>query len=310
MSDPQVCVVGSFAVGLTLRAERFPVAGETILAGDFDEGPGGKGSNQAVQVARLGGRAEFAGLIGTDSFGEIGTNLFAREGVGTAALRSTPERNTGVGFIILDAAGENCILLDPGANDLFSAEYVRAASDLLHSSAVVVTQLEIPLESARAAVELGRQAKATTILNPAPARQLSAEVLGFVDILTPNQSEARILLGLDPQDPSPDLEVAQRLRTDGVETVVMTRGGDGALVVTETETAEIPSFPVSPVDTTGAGDAFNGALATLTAQGRPLDEAVRWACAAGALACTKLGVIPSLPTRDTVARLIEGAEDE
>ncbi|CAN5704833.1 ribokinase [soil metagenome] len=290
-----VTVVGSFAVGLSLRADRFPVSGETVLARDFDQGPGGKGSNQAVQVARMGQPVELVGMIGADAYGDIATELFSAEGVGTRGLTRTTERNTGLGFILLDETGDNRILLDPGANALLTAEHVALARDAVTDSSVVVTQLEIPEEAAIAGLRLGRAAGALTILNPAPARPLPPEVFALVDVLTPNQTEARVMLGLPPDHDGDDMDVCRRLVQLGVETVVLTRGRQGAVIVTEQGTVEVPALSVDVVDSTGAGDAFNGTLAEAVARGIPLEDAVRRACGAGALACTRLGVIPSLP---------------
>jgi ribokinase len=295
MSANKVAVVGSFVVGLTLRTEVFPVSGQTVLARDFDMGPGGKGSNQAVQVARLRGDVEFIGVIGQDDFGQVATRLFDEEGVGRRYLETTPDRNTGVGFIILDPAGDNRILLDPGSNDLFSAEHVQRANPAISEAAVVMAQLEIPTDTAAAGLAAGKEAGATTILNPAPVRPVPQEVFASIDILTPNQSEARVLLDLSPDDPRDDGEISDRLLELGVQTVVLTRGAEGALIIDQSGTRYVPAFQVEPVDTTGAGDAFNGALAAALAAGSPLDVAVRRGAAAGALACTRLGVIPALP---------------
>lgn len=299
-----VTVVGSFVVGLTLRADRFPVSGETVLARDFDLGPGGKGSNQAVQVARLGGDVEFVSLIGSDDFASIANELYSREGVGTRHLTTTAERNTGVGFIILDAAGENRILLDPGTNELFTPQHVAAASERIADSAVVITQLEIPSETAIAAMRGAKENGATAILNPAPVRPLPPESFAHIDLLTPNQSEARVLLGLEPDDPSDDLDICGRLLELGVGTVILTRGEEGATIVAPDGTTQIDAFSIEVVDSTGAGDAFNGTLATALASGAALEDAVARAAAGGALACTALGVIPALPYAKDVDALV------
>lgn len=290
-----MAVAGSFVVGLTLRADRFPTAGQTVLARDFDLGPGGKGSNQAVQVARLGTAVEFIGVIGTDDFARIATDLYEAEGVGTNHLERTSERNTGVGFIILDDSGDNRILLDPGTNDAFSAAHVEAAAAVFEQSSVAMAQLEIPAETARAAMAAAKSAGCITILNPAPARPVPANMFEVVDILTPNQTEARVLLGLAPDDPGDDLALCDHLRNLGVNSVVLTRGEQGAVIVDAAGVTNIEPFRVDVTDTTGAGDAFNGALAAALASGMDLPEAARRAAAAGALACTKLGVIPALP---------------
>jgi ribokinase len=298
---PRLTVVGSFAVGLTLRAPRFPVAGETLLGTDFDMGPGGKGSNQAVGAARLGADSHLVAVIGTDLFGNVAVKLYAEEGVGTAHLRRTGERNTGVGFITLNAAGQNHIVLDMGANHLLSPADVDQAEDLIASSQAVLSVLEIAPETAAHALQLGRQHGVTTLLNPAPAQPLDDALLRLVDVLTPNDSELRLLCGRAPDDPADTLALARELQQRGVRDVVVTLGEQGALIVTAGgEAHHVPGQPVNVVDTTGAGDAFTCALATALAEGEPLITAVRFGTFAGALACTKLGVIPALPRRAEV----------
>lgn len=304
--NPVVTVVGSFAVGLTLRADRFPVKGETLLGRDFDMGPGGKGSNQAVQAARLGAQVEFVGRLGSDNFGAIGKKLYVDEKVGTTFLVESDERNTGVGFIVLDTAGDNFIILDPGANGLFSAADVDRAQAHIQASHVLITQLEIPVETAGYALELARKADVISILNPAPARHVPPEILKNADLVTPNETELRIMLGRAPDANVNVIDLCDELLQMGVQRIVLTRGARGALIVTREGYHNIPAFEINVVDTTGAGDAFNGALATYLARGMPLEPAVRHAVAAGALACTKLGVIPSLPRTEDIERLLSG----
>ncbi len=293
---PKITVVGSFAVGLTLRAKRFPVAGETLLGTDFDMGPGGKGSNQAVGAARLGAESHLVGVIGEDLFGEIAIRLYAEEGVSTQYLRRTAELNTGVGFITLNAAGENHIVLDMGANNLLTPSDVEAAEGLIASSDVVMSVLEISPKAAGRAMALARDHQVTSILNPAPAQPLQTSLLENVDVLTPNESELRILAGLPPDDPTSTLELAHRLQSLGVRQLVVTQGSNGCLIVRpDGSSEEIPGMKVNVVDTTGAGDAFNAALAVALSQGKKIAEAAAYANIAGALACTALGVIPALP---------------
>jgi len=310
-SRPKLTVVGSFAVGLTLRAPRFPVKGETLIGSDFDIGPGGKGSNQAVGAARLGAESHLVAMIGEDMFGDVAVKLYRQEGVGTSHLRRTAERNTGIGFITLNAQGDNHIVLDMGANHLLSPADVDAAEDLIASSDVVLSVLEIAPETAARGMALARQHGAISILNPAPAQPLSAEHLANVDVLTPNESELRLLLGLAPDDPTDTLELAHRLQQRGVQNLVVTRGGEGALIITrDGDTRHVPGQIVNVVDTTGAGDAFTCALGVALAEGQALVDAVSFAAGAGALACTKLGVIPALPTRAEVEALLRGATQE
>ncbi len=307
---PEICVVGSFAVGITIRAPHFPVAGETLRGTDFNLGPGGKGSNQAVGTARLGAASHLVAKIGTDVFAEIGVDLYQKEGVGTEFLYRTGARPTGVGVITLNQSGENHIVLDMGANELLAPEDVDTAESLLSRSRVVMTVLEIRQETAARAMQLGRRHGAITILNPAPAEKLDPAVFPFVDVLTPNESELRILSGLRPDDPADTVQLAQGLRRQGVKNIVITRGSRGALVIDAAGQVEmIDSVPVEVVDTTGAGDAFNSALAVAMAEGKSLGEAVRFAMVAGALACTRLGVIPSLPRRTEIDRFIAAQKD-
>lgn len=303
MTQPIITVVGSFAVGMTLRTTRMPLFGETLIGADFDMGPGGKGSNQAVGTARLGARSYFAGIIGDDKLGEIASDLYAAEGVDATYLHKTTEMATGAGFIILNERGENGIILDMGANKLMDAAFVDGIEAQIARSDVVMSVLELPVAAAARAMALGRKHGVRTILNPAPATRLGDEVLATVDYLTPNETELRILLGLEPGDRTPTIDLAQEMRRRGVGNLIVTMGEDGALALTDHEQFIVPRLQVEVVDTTGAGDAFNSGLALALAEGRPLLEAVRFANCAGALACTRLGVIPGLATRAEVDAL-------
>ncbi|MBP7690637.1 MAG: ribokinase [Anaerolineales bacterium] len=303
MTKPVITVVGSFAVGLTIRTSRMPIFGETLIGTDFDMGPGGKGSNQAVGTARLGAASSLAGIIGADKLGEIATELYAREGVGTEYLQKTTQLATGVGFIILNQAGANGIILDMAANKLMDPAFVDAVEPQIARSRVVMTVLEIPVPAAARAMELGRRHGVLTLLNPAPATPLSDAVIRTADFITPNETELRILMGLAPDAPTPTEELARQLKARGAHTVIVTLGENGALLVTDEAVTKVPGLVVDVVDTTGAGDAFNSGLAVALAEGRPLLKAVQYANCAGALACTKLGVIPALGTRALVDRL-------
>lgn len=303
MPQPIITVVGSFLVGMTLRTSHMPIFGETLIGSDFDMGPGGKGSNQAVGVARLGANSYFAGIIGNDKLAEIATDMYAAEGVNTQYLHQTGRQSTGAGFIILNQAGENGIIIDVGAVGLMDAAFVDTVEEQIAASDIVMTVLEIPVEAAARAMELGRKHGVRTLLNPAPATALPDSMLQNIDILTPNESELRILLGLPPDDASSDLELARQMQERGVKTIVVTRGEKGALILNDGKVTEVPGIGVEVVDTTGAGDAFNAGLATALAEGKSLTEAVRFANCAGAMACTKLGVIPALAGRNVVKQL-------
>ena len=299
----QVTVVGSFAVGMTLRTSRMPHFGETLLGSDFDMGPGGKGSNQAVGAARLGASSSFVGIIGDDKLGEIATDLYASEGVNTQYLLKTRDMATGVGFIIINQAGENGIILDMSANKLMDAAFVDKAEQHIAASDIVLSVLEIPVAAAARAMELSRKHRVRTLLNPAPATSISDTVLRNADYITPNEIELRILLGLSPDDPTPTPELATRLKARGANDIVVTMGENGALALSSGSFTEVAGLPVDVVDTTGAGDAFSSALAVALTEGRTLIDAVRFANCAGALACTRLGVIPALSHRDEVDQL-------
>jgi len=298
--DHQIIVVGSYATGLTMRVDRLPSPGETLLGKGYRVDFGGKGSNQAVACARLGSRVSFIAKIGLDNFGDMALGLHREEKVDVSSVIQVPDKPTGVGFIIVDAKGNNCITIDPAANDLLTAEEVSHCLKPLTSETIVLTQLEIPAEAAGAAMAQGREKGALTILNPAPARILPDSVLQFVDVLTPNQSEAKVLTGRSPNAAVEPETVARELICRGVKRVVMTLGEKGALVMTANSSWYIPAIKVSAEDTTGAGDAFNGGLAVALSRGANLDDAVRFAVVTGGLAVTREGVVPSLPTRAEV----------
>ena len=300
MSAPRITVIGSYATGLTLRVKRLPSRGETVLASGYRADYGGKGSNQAVGCARLGAEIDFVASIGTDDFAQMALKLYREEGIDIRFLRQTRDLPTGVGFILVDEQGHNCIALDPGANESLSASDIAASKAAVKGSTVLLTQLEIPVEAAETALALGRAEGAVTILNPAPVRPLPQSVLQSVDVLTPNQTEANVLTGRNPDaagDPEP---IARDLIHAGVKQVVMTLGEKGALIVTASSAKHIPAPAMPAVDTTGAGDAFNAGLATALAFGENLESAVQFAVVTGALAVTREGVIPSLPTRKDV----------
>jgi ribokinase len=297
----KITVVGSFAAGLTMKVDRLPNCGETLLGRGYRVDYGGKGSNQAVACARLGARVSFVAKIGNDAFGESALTLYREEGIDIAHVEQVATAPTGVGFIVVEAAsGDNSIVIDPGANELLTAAEVSRAASAFDSSAVVLTQLEIPVAAAQAAMTEGRSRGAITILNPAPVRPLSASILNSVDILTPNAVEAKVLAGLAPDATMAPASIARALLRLGVKQVVMTLGEKGALVVTESVTTEIPAISVNVADSTGAGDSFNAGIAMALASGATLEEAVRFAVITGGLAVRKEGVIPSLPSREDV----------
>ncbi len=302
MNAPKIAVVGSYATGLTMRVERLPSQGETLLGTGYRVDYGGKGSNQAVGCARLGARVSFVAKIGNDAFGEMALELYRDEGIDVSHVAQTGDAPTGVGFIMVDASGNNCITIDPGANELLTADDVSREEAAFDTAKAVLTQLEIPVAAAEAAMARGRVKGALTILNPAPVRPLPESILQLVDIITPNQSEARVLAGRSPNEACDAEEIARDLIRCGVKQVVMTLGEKGALIVTGSSSLRVPALKMDAVDTTGAGDAFNAGLAMALACGAGLEDAVRFAVVTGGLAVTREGVIPSLPDRDEVLR--------
>ncbi|MFN7002057.1 MAG: ribokinase [Roseinatronobacter sp.] len=301
---PEITVVGSFAVGLTIRTPVMPVFGQTLFGSDFDFGPGGKGSNQAVGVVRLGASSALVTCIGQDDLAQVALRLYAAEEVDTAHVVQTAEKATGVGFIILNKSGDNFIILDMGANTLMDEAFVDQAKDRIARSEIVMAVLEIPVPAAARAMELGKAAGARTILNPAPAAPIPPGVFAHVDYLTPNESELRLLLGLRPDDRTGTRDLALELRRRGVGCVIVTMGGNGALILDDEHDLVVPTPKVEVIDTTGAGDSFNAGFAVALAEGHPLPEAVRWGVTAGAHACTRLGVIPSMPTRAELVAML------
>ena len=302
LTGPRIAVVGSYATGLTMRVDRLPSPGETLLGTGYRVDFGGKGSNQAVACARLGAQVTFIAKIGRDSFGDMALELYRNEAIIVDSVMRIHDMPTGAGFIIVDANGNNCITIDPGANDLLAASEVSRCLESLTAQAVVLTQLEIPVAAAGAAMALGRKKGAVTILNPAPVRILPQSVLEAVDILTPNQTEAKVLTGRSPDAAIEPETLARELIRSGVKDVIMTLGERGALIVTATSCLHIPAIKVAAKDTTGAGDAFNAGLAMALAHGATLEDAVRFAVVTGGLAVTREGVIPALPTCAEVLR--------
>jgi ribokinase len=301
VSAPRITVVGSYATGLTMKVERLPCTGETLLGTGYRVDYGGKGSNQAVGSARLGAKVNFVARIGKDTFGEMALTLYRDEGIDVAYVKQTDGVPTGVGFIMVEAAsGNNCIVIDPGANELLTADDISGCAAAFESTSVVLTQLEIPVAAAEAALRLGRAGGAITILNPAPVRPLPPSVLQLTDVLTPNQVEAKVLTGRSPDAVIEPEKLARELIRSGVKQVVLTLGERGALIVTSSSSTHVPAVPMSAVDTTGAGDAFNAGLATAVASGASLEAAVQFAVVTGGLAVTREGVIPSLPSCDEV----------
>jgi ribokinase len=300
----RVLVIGSANVDLAVTVERLPAPGETVSEGTLLVNHGGKGANQAVAARRLGADVRFIGCVGQDAGGQDVVSGLQAEGIGVDGVTTSPAAATGTALIVVDARGANQIAVAPGANrQLAPADVERRRQDFEWAD-VVVCQLEIPLESAIRALEVARRHAKTTILDPAPVRPLESRMWTLVDYLTPNAGEAGRLSGFPAVGPSGAADAARALRAGGVGTVVVTLGEHGALACTSDRNLQVPAFPITAVDTTAAGDAWTGALAVALAEGTPLPDSLRFANAAGALACTKAGAQPSLPSRGEVERLL------
>ncbi|GGM56904.1 ribokinase [Micromonospora sonchi] len=300
----KIAVVGSYGAGLTMRVPRAPVAGETLSGGRFASGHGGKGSNQAVAAARLGAEVSFLTAVGRDQFGTAARQLWAEEGIDAEAVRIT-DAATMVGFILVDDDGENRIAIAPGALDELTPADVDRFADRIAEADLVVVSLEIPLPVALAALRTAHKHGVRTLLNPAPAVALPDEAWEWIGVLTPNASEARVLAGLDPDDPTTAEQLIDLLRARYTGTIVLTLGAEGALVDDAGERNRVTPVTVPRVvDTTGAGDAFTGALAVALTRGDDLTEAARYAAAAGAHAVGVAEVIPALPGPDDIAALL------
>ncbi|GAB4307328.1 MAG: ribokinase [Promethearchaeota archaeon] len=313
---PRVVVVGSFNVDVVARVPRFPRPKETLEGISLLIAPGGKGSNQAVAAARCGARTWFVARVGRDPFADIGFALWREEGIETSHVTRSENATTGVALILVeDHGGQNSIVVNPGANATLTAGHVGAAAPAIAGADCVVACLEVPLPAVRRALELGKEAGATTILNPAPARgPLPADLLELVDVLVPNEVEAGQLTGLEVDSPGRAADAAKELSggggVDDGRVVVVTLGDRGAVACAGGELWQVPALEVEVVDTTGAGDAFVGAfacrLAELGSSGREgaVKRALEFAVAAGSLQVTRAGCAPANPRREEVERAL------
>jgi ribokinase len=301
-----VVVLGVFVADTAFRATRLPRIGETILGQGFALGPGGKGSNQAVAVGRLGQPVSFITRLGDDPFGEMALRVWGEAGVAPVVARA-PGSQTGAAFIFVDAgSGDNAIIISPGAAAEIAPADLDAQAALIAGSAVFLTQLEQPLAAAVRGLELARAAGVTTILNPAPAQDLADAVLGLCDWITPNETEAAAITGLPVGSDAEARAAADRLIARGAGGVVMTLGARGALLHGRGRSEVVPAIPAARVvETTGAGDAFNGGFATGLARGLDPAEAVRLGCAVAGLSVTRPGAAASMPTAAEVAAALE-----
>jgi len=296
----RVTVVGSVNMDLVVHADHVPAPGENVFGSNFQMIPGGKGANQAVAAARLGAEVSFVGRVCRDAFGRRLAEGLREAGVRTTHLKTSGDEPSGTALIVVDRNGQNSIVICRGANGCVGAEDVDAAADTIRSSDVLLLQFEIPLETVGYAIERAREWRVPVVLDAGPPCPHPPEAVLAVDVLTPNEAEAAALVGRDIVG-VPDAEAAARaLITRGAGSVVVKLGAQGALLVAPDDCLHVPAHPITPVDTTAAGDAFTAALAVYATEGRSLAEAVRMANSAGALACLKPGAQLAMPTREAV----------
>jgi len=299
----RVCIVGSVNMDLVVRAPSLPTPGQTIVGGPFRTFPGGKGANQAVAAARMGAAVSFVGRVGTDAYAAELRGVLSREGVDLTALRATAGESSGVALItVADDTAENTIVVVGGANLHLTADDIRGIAGFLRSADVLLMQLEVPTEAIAAAADIAHQSGRKVVLNAAPARELPDELLAEIDVLIVNAGEAAYLAG-QPEDTDP-ATLAAALLGRGPRAVVITLGPAGALLAEHETCRKIRTLDIHAVDTVGAGDAFCGSLAAMLAEGKSLIDAAKVGCAAGALAATKPGAIPSLPMRAAVREVL------
>jgi ribokinase len=309
-SSHRVTVMGSYVADLAFRIDRLPTWGETRMGQSFQLGPGGKGSNQAVAAARAGApgssKVNFISKLGSDPFGEMARTLYREEGIDTQFVFSTANP-TGAAAILIDAAkGENAIIVVPGACFELTSDEVDQAAALIAASAIFVAQLELPLPTVEHGLQLASSHHVPTILNPAPAASLPSSIYPLCDYLTPNETEATALTGIPVTDLASAEEAATALLARGVRNVILTLGAQGALIKNSTLTRHVPAVDAGPVvETTGAGDAFNGGLAIALAEGLDLIAATRFACAVAGISVTRPGTAPSMPHRAEIEALLD-----
>ncbi|GAB3943390.1 ribokinase [Spirosoma harenae] len=298
----QILVVGSSNTDMVVKTVKLPAPGETVLGGTFLMNPGGKGANQAVAAARLGGQVLFVAKVGNDLFGQQAVAGFQTEGIDVDYVVTDNSYPSGVALINVDDSGENCITVAPGANANLQPSETDKAIQAVSADSIVLLQLEIPLDTVEYVVRQAAGRGLRVILNPAPAptATLPADLFPHLFLITPNETEAELLTGIRVTDLSTAEQAAQKLHKLGVSNVVITLGSKGAYLSTETQSEFIPTNPVNAVDTTAAGDCFNGALAVALSENQSLSTAIAFACKAASISVTRMGAQASMPKRSEV----------
>lgn len=300
----RIVVIGSSNTDMIVNVKRIPKPGETILGGAFSMASGGKGANQAIAAARSGGSVSFVCKLGRDAFGDAALKGFVSEGIDVRPVLRDANSPSGVALVLVGSNGQNSIAVASGANSCLNTQDVQKQKALISGAGILLMQLETPLQTIQAATRIAVSAGVPVILNPAPALPLSSELLRSVSILTPNETEASILSGIRVKDLNSAGKAAGKLMRAGVSIVIITLGAKGVLVATREFVRHVPGFKVKALDTTAAGDTFNGAMATALAEGQTLLDSVRFGCAAAAISVTRSGAQPSIPTRKEIENLI------
>lgn len=301
----KIVVVGSSNMDMIIKVPRLPVPGETVIGGNFSVALGGKGANQAVSAARMGGDVTFVGRIGDDVFGQQALQGLKDDCVKTSYVVKDSQRPSGVAQIVVDEEGKNIIAVASGANQFLDEQDIINARNAILSADILMLQLEIPIQTVRFAAKLAHENNIRVILNPAPACPLDDELLGYISVLTPNQREAEALTGIAITDDR-SAELAGRILLErGLTRVIITLGEKGAMVIDNGGAEHVPAFRIKSVDTTAASDVFNGALAVALAEGKNFYESVRFANAAAAISATRMGAQSSVPTREEVLELLQ-----
>jgi len=303
-TDSKIVVIGSSNTDMIVKSDHLPLPGETVVGGKFFTAPGGKGANQAVAAARLGGDVSFVAKVGKDQFGDAAIENYSKEGMDTRYVTRSAGSASGVALILVDGKGENSIAVASGANADLSKDDIDAAAEQIKNASIVLMQLESPVDTVLYAAKMAAERGAMVVLNPAPAAPIPEEMYRYLYAVTPNETESEILTGVKVEDEASALKASEVFISRGVKKVVITLGSKGAFVNDGGNSYMVPARKVKAVDTTAAGDTYNGAMCVALAEGKSLREALEFATKASAIAVTRMGAQPSVPTREEVDSLI------